>query len=233
MSVEARIENALDTLKGKAFTLLDVSELVKADGGKFYRHSELKPIIENILGTRIISNKEWNSYTFTDITVSTPHGPAQARLFHTPNQGPHAYTRTAQQATGPQINPTTHISAPSITASSSHPTVTGRSVIKNRDPQWNDYVEVPKPIWEKANFKPGFEAVVEIHPESLTIYHDGPQTKYHSLIAKKKKEGAHLIVVPSSGRFRLAPTLLKQAKLDGETISFSQFTDKIVVTRKA
>jgi acyl carrier protein len=86
----------------EAFTILDVSEAVKRDGGPFVRHREVQPVARPILDSLLgfLSNVD-TTYDFTDITVNTERGVADARLYHPSWYDPDDYTNRNQVASTP------------------------------------------------------------------------------------------------------------------------------------
>jgi hypothetical protein len=233
-----RIEKAIDSYASKhaMFTLLDISQTVKADGGPWVSHSDMKPVIESALRDALSSNN-LALYTVSNIEVQTAAGPTLARLFHPVSQDPAGYLKRSQKALAPvtaQVASFTLHMAPATPAQASpgHPSVTGRLVKGDRKQQVGGYVEIPRPIWEKAGFTPGVGVVFDMHPKSLTIYHLGANSKYASKLKKADPTLQSMATVPAAGRFRIAPTFLANCGLDGCTLDFSAYTDKIVVYPK-
>lgn len=231
ITIEDRIEKAIDNLisQDKMFTLLDISQAVKKDGGEWMSHTVMKPIIEHVLGSSFVTV---GHYTESLIQVDTPVGYTQARLFHPYSSDPAQYSNRAQVASPPKQLKQTKVKTPPA----GHPTVTGRKVIKDRSAQAQGYAEVPKKVWQKAGFKPGDDVVITTHAESLTIYRYTPKAKHY---AKCKKYLAGTLktkglpaVMPMAGRFRVSPNHLNMANLSSVKLDFSAFTDKIVVSKK-
>lgn len=229
MTIEDRIEKVVDKLiaNGEMFTLLDISQLVKNDGGDWMSHSTMKPKILDVLRNVFTSRFKAMYYTESNISVSTPVGLAQARLFHHVNDDPNAYTKRNQKAAAPKKQ---------RTPPPGHPTTTGRKVIKSRSQSAQGYAEVPRKVWKRAGMTPGSSVVITVHKESITILRNEPGAKHFSK-AQKHLNGTVQTVgvekrVPFAARFRLSPSLLAQASLSGKTLDFSAFTDKIVVSKK-
>jgi hypothetical protein len=77
----------------KLFTLLDVSNAVKADGLGFVSHTDIReaanPIVNMIVG---------NGYLKEEISVKTPRGPNRAMLYYPANSNPNDYLNRDQVA---------------------------------------------------------------------------------------------------------------------------------------
>ena len=221
-----RIERVVDTLvaNNEMFTLLDISQAVKQDGGAWASHSQMKPAIETVLSNRFSTQMACAYYTESVITVQTAIGPTTARLFHPVTDNPSQYAKRSQKASGPKVNP-----PPAPTLSPGHPSVTGRAVKGSRTQQAQGYIEVPKAIWEKAGLRTLSDVVFDIHPNSITVYRLHENSKYVAKVKEMVKSGYPQANVPSAGRFRITPQHLKLANLADKDLSFSAYTDKFVV----
>lgn len=241
VTLEERIEKVVDDLvnSDEMFTLLDVSQNVKDDGGPWVSHTAMKPTIEDVLRNRFATAMTMAYYTESLIQVHTPVGFANARLFHPIHEDPNNYMKRAQKAKGPQRK---RAKKPGNTVKTKpvlpgHPTITGRKVVKGRKQQRQGYVEVPKAIWMKAGFKPNDDVVITTHGESATILRNVKGAKHYTKCQKflggKLKTKGVASRVPPAGRFRLSPTNLQDSNLFDFPLDFSAFTDKIVVCKKA
>jgi hypothetical protein len=244
-----RIERVVDTLvsNNEMFTLLDISQAVKQDGGAWASHSQMKPTIETVLSNRFSTQTVYAYYTESVITVQTAIGPTTARLFHHVSDNPSQYTHRSQKALGPKVNPpptptlsqgcpcSQKASGPKVnppptpTLSPGHPSVTGRSVKNSRTQQAQGYIEVPKAIWEKAGLRTLSDVVLDIHPNSITVYRLHENSKYVAKVKEMARNNYPQAIVPSAGRFRITPQHLALASLTGKDLSFSAYTDKFVV----
>lgn len=227
-NIEERIERVIDTFinNGTMFTLLDVSQAVKNDGGEWMSHSRMKPFIEEVLKGCFSTQLVYSYYTESTIEVNTPAGKMLARLFHPVGQNPDGYIHRNQQASAPSKAK----SFPKKILPPNHPTVVGRQVIKNRAQTACGYAEVPAKVWKKAGFAECSSGLLCFHKESITILRGDVDSKYR--IKYEDGDVKNLINVPSSGRFRLGPNSLRKSNLEGCELDFSAFTDKIVVSRK-
>lgn len=238
ITIEERIEKVVDDFVAgnKMFTLLDISQTVKRDGGPWVSHSSMKPIIEDVLRNRFMIVHAYAYYTESLITVDTPVGLASARLFHPVGEDPNSYTNRQQIAIAPKAQTKTTVTVQANQVSAGHPTLTSPLVKKARRAQCQGYIEVPKSVWVGAGFLPGNTVVFQVHPESLTIYCFDKQfatvNKYYGKAEQLLKDGAPSVRIPPAGRFRLSPTILKEANLSDKELDFSKFTSKIVVSVK-
>jgi hypothetical protein len=92
-----RITKVIDTLinSNALFTMLDVSNKLKQDGGAFISHTDVReagnPIVQLLVG---------RGYMKEEITVATSNGPTRAMLYYPVNSNPNAYTNRSQVASG-------------------------------------------------------------------------------------------------------------------------------------
>lgn len=231
LSLRDRIEKVVDKLvqDDEMFTLLDVSQLVKNDGGDWHSHTSMKPTIEAVLRDRFSSQLAFAYYTESPIDVNTAVGSQVARLFHPVGVDPRDYKNRSQQAIGPK--PKTKVTRGKV--GPGHPTQTGRAVKLDRKQQAQGYAEVPKAIWKKAKMRPNDVLVIEVHPGSLTILRKAKNAKHYAKACRSAtKPNATTVTIPPSGRFRLKPKLLKEANLFGKLLDFCAYTDKAVVSRR-
>lgn len=226
-----RIERVVDELidNEELFTLLDISEKVKADGGEWVSHSVMKPEIESMLAQKYATSVSAQNYTYDNIKVKTVVGgkrrTTDARLFYPATKDPSTYKGGNQTATAPGKRK----------VASHHPTNTARSKKTGRTKRKSDgYIEVPKTVWEAARFKPGETIIVDVGPNSMTIYRNSSKSKYSKSTLQKKaqKPTSFVAAVPAAGRFRLSPKWLKASNMAKCDVDFSQYTDKIVVSPK-
>lgn len=237
LTLRNRIEKVVDhfVASDEMFTLLDVSQAVKADGGDWVSHSHMRSHIEDVLRDCFSTKQVYAYYTESQIVVNTVVGSQTCRLFHPVGENPDNYIKRSQKASGPNAHKRSAQTA-TKKAPPGHPTVTGRKVIKGRSQQAQGYVEIPKAIWQKARFKPGHDAVLTIHNESITILHNVKSAKHYAkcqkLLGGTLKTQGIAIKVPKAGRFRISPNHLSQAHLDAAKLDFSAFTDKIVISKK-
>lgn len=82
------------------FTLLDVSNAVKLDGGDFYRHNEIKEIAKPIMS--LLVEEYVNSYEEVVINVETEKGEIVEAILYTPDYiRANDYTETNKKAVAP------------------------------------------------------------------------------------------------------------------------------------
>ena len=235
LSLRERIEKVVDDFvhKNAMFTLLDISQTVKNDGGTWASHSAMKPTIEEVLKERFSTQLFYAYYTESMINVQTPVGIAVARLFHPVGEDPNKYVRRSQTASPPSSKKDSK--GTTVSLASNHPTVVGRKVVKNRKTTSCGYIEIPKAIWKKAGFVEGSACLINYHVDSITILNGDKKSKYRMKYEDQlliKASRYRIVSVPPSGRFRLAPNDLACCNLQQHELDFSAFTDKIVISKK-
>lgn len=101
ISLKRRVEKALSDFVsgGEMFTLVDISNAIKADGEGFVRHRECRGIARDLMADEEIVGSE--DYVITPITVSTSRGPQTANLYHPDDCDPDDYVERQTRALGP------------------------------------------------------------------------------------------------------------------------------------
>lgn len=217
----------------EAFTILDISEKVKTDGGPFVRHRDVhaiaKPILNSLIESEILAD-----FTSTDITVNTNDGPKWARLYHTTHFNPDNYTRRNLVAATPtQTNKddsssgimalrsaskgwkqivNKNISLNGTAPQTSQPSIPGAHLDIQVKVRSDGCIEIPLKILRESGLQVS-AADVYVHPASITI--------------QKSTNGSPLTLLMREG-VRLRKQHLVNLDLS-KPVRMAAFTDKIVV----
>lgn len=202
------------------FTLLDVSEAVKADGEGFVRHGEVREVARPIL--RAFMDAFW--YTSTEIEVQTSGGPAMADLFHPESLNPDDYVARTKVATAPAAIPVCSgpcscnkpivppVAVPKVVATSnlashSHLTV-------EVDYRLDGSIQIPRSVLKAAGIEVFDDVEIVNHPNSIGI----------SLTSN-----ANRIV---NENFRISKSSLAESNLVGhQHLLISAFSNKLVISK--
>ena len=158
-----RISVILDNLMANEsqFTILDVSNSVKNDGGQFVKHTEVRDTVKPILDIIMKHNSVYEKH---QIEVNTPKGKNVADLYtpyHIPSD---EYKNVSQVASKP-------VSAPAV------PDVAKRAKsYKLVKPRTDGSITVPKFLLEDAGFIGGDGVAVIDHPNSISVVHGVERT---------------------------------------------------------
>lgn len=214
-----RISAVIDNLFATEtqFTLLDVSNAVKADGGPFVRHTEIrdasKPILDIIM-------KHNSVYEVHQIDVTTSHGPDKADLYTPYFIDADEYDKTSQVAAKPavKVSPVASAPTPVVAASvqiTNVPDVAKRArAFKLVTLRSDGSLNIPKVLFEEAGFISGDGVAIIDHPNSISIVAGGERS------------------LSDNGDFRISKTALNNSNLNGNKIYVCAFSDKIVIAEK-
>lgn len=215
-NLNARIMLAIQTAITKAdlFTILDISEAIKADGGPFVRHREVHEIARPILDALIGSNTAiYAQYTFEDIDVNTKDGVKGARLYYPKHKDPNSYVGRAKAASAPKVTiatPKVFVQHPKST--SAHKRFAGAKLEVLVDSSRSDgSMEIPVKVIVASGLL-GKPVTVVNHPNSISIKVDTNSTRI-------MKQG-----------FRLTFNTLDESNIDNTPIRFAAFSDTIVIS---
>lgn len=213
-NLTSRIMLAIQTAVTKAdlFTILDISEAVKADGGPFVRHREVHEIARPILDALVGSNTAiYSQYLFEDIDVNTKDGVKGARLYYPKHKDPNSYVARAKAASAPKV--ATKVVAPVATpVKMQAPKKGGPKLHVEVDYVRHDgSVEIPIKIINASGLS-GKTVKIVNHPNSISIKFDPTSTRV-------LKQG-----------FRISHNTLEDSNIDTHPIKFDAYTDTIVVT---
>lgn len=221
-NLAARVSHVLTQFMSNedAFTLLDVSEAVKADGGDFATHEEIKdiakPFLLNLIDTRIADN-----YERSEIEVQTKNGPRTALLFHPHYFVPSTYVTRSKSASAPSCcggGGCANRTAPVVTAYLPVPVAQlapNQKASVVRAPRYDGKVEVPRSVLVDAGLADA-EVAVQIHPNSMTIVDGSNIAGVFNALATKG--------------WRLSHKDLSAANLEDSALRFTAHTGKVVVS---
>lgn len=203
----------------KSFTLLNVTEAVKADGGDFVRHRDVRPLARKIMDDGLIEGSE--DYAITQIEVELESGDVgYANLYHDVNVDPEDYDGRAVVASPPctSNNPSPIFTMPKAPVKPQPPTG-GAHLSKVMTPRGDGAVEIPLSIIAEA-FDGDVTPFVHItnHPNSITIN-----------LAKKWSNHTKGDRILRAGS-RLGAKVLTESNIYARALKFEAYTDKIVVS---
>lgn len=206
----------------KQFTILDITEAVKLDGGDYVRHQDVRPVAKPILDKLLVTM--YSDYEVANIVVETTQGPVSANLYIPFGTNPEDYkdrkkaaSKPANVATQPGLATGTGI-ATGLNAPQTTPAVPACTqnarwwVIKNL--RSDGAVEIPIQAFEEA-FGCAIDAIdgvgVNIHPNSISV--EAGQDRY----------------VTNNG-FRISVNDLRKANLGSKgKLTICAFRDKVVL----
>jgi hypothetical protein len=217
-----RISKILDQFMANdtQFTILDVSNAIKADGEDFVRHSEVKTTVKPILD---IIMKHNSVYEIHQIEVKTPYGPAVADLYTPYHISPDNYTNVSQVASKPKnvnvipspIAVPANIVAQSSFSSSIVPDVAKRAIkYKLVKPRSDGAITVPKVLLDSIGIMGTYNLCVNVvnHPNSISIVLGTDKTV--------------------KDEFRISKSMLANSNISDVPVFVCAFQDKIVIAAK-
>lgn len=194
------------------FTLLDVSNAVKNDGGDFYSHSQIHDVAIPILDSLYPSF----NYDVSVIDVQLKHGaPARANCYHPMGSDPNNYTNRNQEALKPSAcstptKTTLQKVVPVVVKPTVSSAVTNAHATRVARPRKSDgCIQVSINLLVACGFAEGNMVDVVIHPNSISVI---PGTD--KMITRN---------------FRIGSTALNQAGLGGSPVNLCAFNDKLVI----
>lgn len=219
-----RVIEAINSFINKqaSFTILEISNLVKTDGGPFASHQEVRAIAKPILDGLIAGR----GYAVSPISVHTATGaPDTANLYHPVTTSALSYTATAQRAVtpgqvavaakvaaavapAPQASPAPVAKAAAPVAAPAH--LKNAHIAKVVKPRSDGGIEIPQAMLDEVALE---EVTIVNHPNSISI------------VAGDDR------IVGISG-FRLAKSTLAKSGLDtGAPLNVCVFSDKILISK--
>lgn len=230
--IVTRTTAVIDTLiaNDELFTLLDVSNAVKADGGPFVRHEDVKVVAEPVLNLLVKVGK----YDVKTITVTLPNNTqSRARLFLPWGADERDYDNRNQAAAKPvnkvtvgpsaavqaTVAPTPSVAAPVVAAPVPAQHVANAHYSKVVKVRADGAIEIPKKVLEAAGLDGAQNVCIVNHPNSISIV--------SIMIANAPVN----VRVTYEGVRIGSRTLAKSGLKGASTLSVSAFTDKIVISR--
>ncbi|MFW6130686.1 MAG: hypothetical protein ACOC56_05815 [Atribacterota bacterium] len=214
--VEKVIQKFVD--EGKSFTVLDVSNEVKQDGGEFIRHRDIRPIVYKIIDTESISGLE--DYMNTLIQVNTPRGTQYARLYHLEDEDTEEYKHRQQKALSPSEiskNDKSDTVDDKSVKNDQLIKISGAHVIKFVNKRKDGAIEIPVKILSKSFNNYECELEIQNHPNSITIKSLGQVSNY-ATANRISREG-----------MRIFKRTLEKSNLTKKSLTVCSFTNKIVI----
>ncbi len=219
--VSSRAAQAVKTLlqNGTGFTILDVSNLVKKDGGVFVSHQEVRDVVKPFLDNVIVGN----GYVASLIEVVDTNGnKVQAVLYHPSSVDPQTYEDRQSSALSPsnccvgstcsKSNPVAVAVAPKTSSCVTRARLAKKVVFRS-----DGSIEIPVAVLTEAGLVHGDCVKVVQHPNSLSIVLDnvGNSPRY----------------IGTNG-FRISHSLLAKANLVSYCdVNVCAFSDKVVISK--
>jgi hypothetical protein len=206
--IERVMEAFVDSIQSdEPFTILDISEKVKNDGGPFVRHRDVHEVAKPIFNASV--NNLLGDWTHTDIEVVTNSGPAHARLYHPIGFNPDNYTQRNKVATKPQQAPQPHQQS-NVDTQPYSTGIPGAQLDVPAKIRSDGAIEIPLAVLISSNLLDK-TVFVKIHPNSITV------STQPDVIQMKASKGC-----------RVRKMTLTQANLT-KNVRYAVFTDKIVI----
>jgi hypothetical protein len=195
-------------LSDKQFTILDITEAVKQDGGDMVAHPTVREIAKPILDRIVVS---LGKLSVSGIIVETDNIPVQALVYYPPNTNPEDYKDRKRQSYAAKQQPTlgagilqlavqksqivpTPVTppTPNVATSSLVPAVVANArwsaVVKLRA---DGAVEIPRKAFNEAGL--GYDVVVAHHPNSISLAQGGSRSiRWGARLTRQELAAANL-----------------------------------------
>lgn len=185
----------------KQFTILDVTNALKEQVGKFYRHSDIKDYVKDILELVLAIHETYTSSLIT-VVVDDAGSQATATLYYPYTTDASDYTNRNSRANKPVDN-------------NQLQNQTSQSVPSNEyrvSVRPDGRLEIPKNLFQQAGIKLGDTLDVNVHPNSITIIKDDMSSS-----------------VVFNRSWRLSKSILTKCNLNKPTVTIKVATGKLIV----
>lgn len=218
-SLITRIIKALDSLTANdtLFTMLDLSNAVKVDGGPFVKHDEVRDLAKPLI------TAYYSHYNVTPIQVQTTNGVTTANLYFPVGSTPSEYKNRSQVAAAPKVTSTASPVQVAVSPVAPAPVVAKPTVpayvansrgCKDATVRLDGKIEIPYELLVTAGLDGTLVDVVN-HPNSISIVPATTGTRY------------------ANAGFRLSKKTLAASNFDIVShFTICAFTDKVLITKK-